>query len=219
MQQTRENIRAHHGWSDGLGDCLTDWKTCLSGMACMPIVTGQLVQRIYKVRMSCIILAVVLWLCALANLISQWYTPCGVDTDVNDDGRTTQSEIASVLDANNDSILTLNDLVDIQATIYGCEAEYYSSFSYALVSFFGSGFMAGTCFLTMLLRAHIRKRDSIPVTVCAGLDDCCCAIVCTPCVQCQLLRHEGLGNGRYDLQSPTGEINDGTQFHSFGEEL
>ena len=83
--------------------------------------------------------------------------------------------------------------------------EYYSSGRFLAASVFGTFFLLGMCFLTMLGRSHIRKRDSIPVTVCTGFDDCCCAALCLPCVQCQLMRHEGLtGENGYLVVSPDG---------------
>ena len=60
-------------------------------------------------------------------------------------------------------------------------------------------------FIVQGARATIRRRDNIPEESCGGgCEDCCCAFWCNPCVQCQILRHEGLGGGRYDLLSPTG---------------
>jgi len=206
-------LRSHAGWSDGLGDCLADRKTCLSGMACLPITTGQLVQRTCGIKKSCITLSVILWVCALANIVSNWWAPnCGVDADLNDDGRTMQGEVMDVLDTNDDNVVTLQELVGSQETIYSCQHLYYSSPFYMLMSFLGGSFIFATFVITMLVRAHIRKRDNISHTICAGLDDCCCALVCTPCVQCQLLRHEGLGEGRYELTSPDGAPDDNSGF-------
>ena len=213
ITNARDRLRTHAGWSDGLGDCLTDRKTCLSGMACLPVTSGQLVQRTFGIKKSCITISVILWLCALAHITTDWWEPaCGVDADLNDDGRTMNGEVMDVLDANDDNVVTLNEVQNTQEAVYACQRLYYSSPLYVLMSFLGGSFVAATCLITMLLRARIRKRDNIPVTVCAGLDDCCCAIICTPCVQCQLLRHEGLGEGRYEFTSPDGEPNDNTGF-------
>lgn len=60
-------------------------------------------------------------------------------------------------------------------------------------------------FVVQAVRGTIRRRDNIPEESCGGgCEDCCCALFCNPCTQCQILRHEGLGGGRYDLLSSTG---------------
>ena len=124
----------------------------------------------------------------------------------------TQSEIADAIDTNDDNRITISEVASQQQLVFDCESTYYNSWNYALFSVLGSGFVALTCVMTMLVRARVRKRDQIPVTLCAGLDDCVCAIVCTPCVQCQLLRHEGLGDGIYDVTSADGAPADGSGF-------
>ena len=85
-----------------------------------------------------------------------------------------------------------------------CDGIYYSSAQYAIASILAGIFGCGMCVLTTLVRSYIRERDSIPATLCAGLDDVTCAICCLPCVQCQLMRHEGMTQGRYHLTSSDG---------------
>ena len=57
---------------------------------------------------------------------------------------------------------------------------------------------------TLLLcrvRTAVRARDAIPGN---SVEDCCCSCCCSFCTTTQLMRHEGMRNGRYSLCSPTG---------------
>ena len=125
-------------------------------------------------------MAAVLWIGALGSLMVNYYEPPCSGKDVDQDGD--------------------YDTLDFAA----CDGVYYSSGQYALASFFAGIFGCGMCVLTTLVRSYIRKRDNIPATVCAGLDDLTCAVCCLPCVQCQLMRHEGMTSGRYSLSSSDG---------------
>ena len=58
--------------------------------------------------------------------------------------------------------------------------------------------------ITCTVRAKLRQRDSIPPSCCGNFEDCCCSVFCTSCTQCQMLRHEELKAGTYELCSPTG---------------
>ena len=83
-----------------------------------------------------------------------------------------------------------------------CAARRYTLF--ATLSFLLSLCLWG---FTWAIRRRIRTRDRIPATCCGcGLDDPVCALFCMPCVQCQVMRHEGMTYGRYDLCSPTGQM-------------
>ena len=205
INTTQENIRTHHGWSSGIGDCCADCKSMIAVTACQATTTGQLVERTWRKKNSCICVAAILWMGAIGNLVVNYYSPvCTAGMDVNGDGAVNQAELAKGLDANADGLISQDELADKTEDFYDCEQAYYTSGRYAIASLLGSIFVVGLAVLTMLLRRHIRKRDSIPVTVCAGLDDCVCAVVCLPCVQCQLMRHEGMVGDQYRLVSPDG---------------
>ena len=65
------------------------------------------------------------------------------------------------------------------------------------VAFFGVLILLILC----RLRGKMRKRDRIPGNCC---EDLCCSWCCFYCTLCQLMRHEGLAEGRYSILSPTG---------------
>ena len=115
-----------------------------------------------------------MWVGAIANFIVNWWTPRCVKT--------------------------VDDIIEYE---YCLESYYYSVFFYT-ASALSTGFLLISCVVTMLVRRHVRQRDNIPVTVCAGLDDAFCACLCTLCVQCQIMRHEGMVHGKYNLCSTTG---------------
>ena len=185
------NIQSHHGWTSGIGDCCTDRKTSCAVLICEPTVMGQLVQRIWRRKYTCIIVSGLLWIGAIGNLISTWYVPpCEKVYDTDQDGRVSNAEANP--DANGDGLVTAREYLDKVEPYYDCQDDFYSSGRFIIASILGGLFMALMCLFTMLVRRHVRGRDSIPVTICAGFDDCLCAMFCLCCVQCQLLRHEGL---------------------------
>ena len=128
-----------------------------------------------------------------------------MDVDLDNNGAVTQGELNDALDVDDNGLVTTKELAGTANTVYKCQDLYYSSGRYVLLSTLGSLFMAGMCVATMFVRMHLRKQDNIPATVCAGLDDCCCAVCCLPCVQCQMMRHLGLtGERGYKLFSRDG---------------
>ena len=189
VDETRQNIRSHHGWSTGIGDCCSDCRSCCAVMVCEPTVMSQLVARVARRRQAFYVAAALLWAGAIGNLISLWYVPpCHLVYDANDDGRVNAQELYANVDPNDDGIVTGEELAMNAQPYNDCQTKYYSSWQFILASVLGSLFIAGMCLMTMLVRAHVRKRDSIPVTVCSGLDDCICALCCLMCVQCQLMQ-------------------------------
>lgn len=56
-------------------------------------------------------------------------------------------------------------------------------------------------FMVCQLRVAVRRRDSIPGACC---EDVLCSSCCFYCTLCQLMRHEGMVSGKYNLISPTG---------------
>ena len=157
---------------------------------------------------SCIVIATVLWIGAVGNLISTWYLPSNCDDymDVNSDGVVNQQELMVAADSNQDGLITGNEMRAGVQPYYDCQSRYYSSAAFITFSTLGGIFLCGMCCLTMLVRRHVRHRDNIPATVCAGLDDCLCATCCLPCAQCQIMRHEGLIGAKYKLFSPNGSV-------------
>ena len=208
----RDSIQSHHGWTTGIGDCCGDFKTCCAVMVCEATVMGQLVERIYRRKYSCVIITALLWLGAIGNLISFWYIPpCEKVYDGNKDGILTAEELLKDLDSNGDGVITGSEMQTKAQPYSDCVDVYYSSWPFILASTFGSLFVVAMWLLTCIVRMKVRVRDSIPATVCSGCDDCLCALFCPMCVQCQLMRHEGLSSDNYELLSPDGERPFGSQ--------
>ena len=65
---------------------------------------------------------------------------------------------------------------------------------------------SGICLLLIVctVRKSIRTRDGIEPGGCGDAEDCCCALWCNSCTQCQLWRHERVKCAQYDLCSKTG---------------
>ena len=158
---------------------------------------GQLVQRyVCRGKFTCMLLATVLWVGAVANLYVTFFKPqCG-----------DPYWYAQTADAASDKVVPPTDEEYAKALEEwrACEDAYYSSSNFAVASVLSTIFASGMCVFTMLVRSFVRDRDRIPATLCAGLDDCVCALCCLPCVQCQLMRHEGMTGGRYKLVSSDG---------------
>ena len=75
VDQVRQNVRSHHGWTTGIGDCFSDWKSCFAVMICEATVMGQLVEHIWRRKYSCVIVSTVLWIGAIGNLVGNFYSP------------------------------------------------------------------------------------------------------------------------------------------------
>lgn len=191
INDTRRNIISGHGWTSGIFDCCSDCKSCWVVMVCGPTVTGQLFERVYSKKWVCATLATILWLCAIGNFWYSWLAPpCGGEVysfyqysyDENSDGDTATATPPAVA---------------------ACK-KYNSSPWPVLGALAASTIFLLMCFLTAYVRHFVRTRDSIPPTIgCGILDDLVCGGCCTACVQCQIMRHEGLTE-RYKLVSPDG---------------
>jgi len=63
--------------------------------------------------------------------------------------------------------------------------------------------------LLCMVRQRVRRDEKLEQQTCTcveGAEDCCCAWWCGPCTACLLLRHLGLGGGKYSMTSATGSI-------------
>ena len=63
--------------------------------------------------------------------------------------------------------------------------------------------------LLCMVRQRVRQGEKLEQQTCTcveGAEDCCCAWWCGPCTACLLLRHLGLGGGKYSMTSATGSI-------------
>lgn len=187
VDSVRQNVLSHHGWTSGVGDCCCDCTSCWSVIICAPTIMGQLTEKMWPsstsvgpFKYTCFVVAGILWCGAFGSLIVNYYIPPCSGTDMNFDGAYDEQDFAF------------------------CEGAYYKSGLYIIASILAAIFGCGMCVLTTLVRSYIRKRDSIPATCMEGLDDIACACCCLPCVQCQLMRHEGMTSGRYSLASSDG---------------
>jgi Cys-rich protein (TIGR01571 family) len=154
-------------WSSGLCDCCIDFTSCLAVIACAPTIAGQLVERLWRRKFSCIVFACLLWAGACGNFIVNWFP----------------------------------------ATYYYYETEVYAYSWYALVSAAATIFLLAMWILTAAIRSTIRTRDSLPAVCCSfvpWLEDLALSVLCLCCVQSQIMRHEGMTQGRYKLCSADG---------------
>lgn len=71
----------------------------------------------------------------------------------------------------------------------------------ALFNFVNVAFSAALFFTVCQLRVAVRRRDLIRGTC---FEDVFCSTCCFCCTLCQLMRHERLTAGNYNLCSPTG---------------
>lgn len=167
LNSARQNIASHHGWTSGCADCLQDGKSCIIVIFCQACVTGQLAERVWRRKYLCATVATLLSICALASLTERLMPlPCAGEAPID------------------------YTYGDDDSQFVACASAYYSSGWYVSLAVLGWLFCLGSCVITAMVRAHIRRRDQIPATVCEGADDYCCACCCLPCTQCQIIRHE-----------------------------
>ena len=215
MNSTRQAIVSGHGWTSGLFDCLLDFRSCFAACCCGPTVAGQLGEKVLKRRGMCLFFTFFMWICLVAKLFTAWYeAKCTLEPCADSD--TLCREV--VLDSGRfalryDEKTNTNSLVPIYAnysvTVESYEAcqdagESYSSWWWYTAVALTWAWFFGMCLLTTFVRSKIRRRDNIPPTVMAGLDDCICATLCMPCVQAQIMRHEGMAKEKYHIFSQDG---------------
>lgn len=221
LDTARQNIISHHGWTSGVCDCLLDCTSCCAVIWCLPTVLAQFAERVWKIKHTCAFVAVLLWIVTVAQLIYQLYVPsCSLVPcppsclDASSCSECEISEVQSgqsrlVFDSETQQVRVAPVQMKLSVTRASLEAcktvqAYYDSPFFLGIAAVAFVFLPMTCLLTMALRAHIRKRDEIPPTIMAGLDDCLCALACSLCVVSQAMRHEGLTHGRYKILSTSG---------------
>lgn len=165
-------------WSSGLCDCTGEWNSCISVWFCMPVTVAQLTTKLVKgSKNTCILLAVLLFVCAGYSQTVQSTTPVTLD----------QSSLA----------LSAGDM-DVGYADEEVATAQAAVAAYVLNSYIARGlsslFFALSCLAVCQVRAAIRKRDGIKETNCAGCEDCMCAWFCNPCTQCMIFRHEASPN-------------------------
>ena len=173
---------AARSWSSGLFDCFADCCSCWAVICCWPNVYGQLAERVWR-RKSCPGLPSSSLCFIIASLFWVGYAYSFMQQPQYDEGHMHRHEHAH-------------------------KPDNAAGAAVALLSLIGSAVGLASCLLTCALRRTIRRRERIPATLCACcdgvLDDCVCAVCCLCCVNTQVMRHEGLTHGRYELCSRDG---------------
>lgn len=199
------------GWSSGLCDCASDCTSCWATVFCRPTVLGQLYEKLSRRPRACLIIATLLWLSALfkcggAHLV----TPVAAVLSVLPGSPDWLAHgVSSSPDWHMETVQVAlpgeRDVLSRSETVIG--TVYVPSPTQQLVASLASLLFFGSLVVTCAVRRAIRQRDDIAATTCescGGFDDALHALVCYPCVTCQLMRHEGLTSGHYSLCAPTG---------------
>jgi len=190
-------------WNDGLFDCCSDCSSLWAAMCCPACVLAQLWTKTQATalpsatrRVICTVLALFFFFFAtgygtgLLNLLGGTEVErAGADPCLaiipSDEGQRT---------AHHHRLIRL------------CDEQMRSAARAANACLFKYLVMLVGLIMLVIVRKTIRKRDSIPADqVCC--EDMCCALWCGSCTIMQLMRHERMSGGRYNLFSPTG-LND-----------
>ena len=182
-------------WSSGVCDCCDDPVSCVAVIFCVPNVVGQLAQRTWRRPGLCVLVATCLWI-GIAARLTTYVLPSTDYVRMKTWSRvTTRSSRSGHWEHAAGATGSA-----------GVDEEWVETASTAASVASLAGLMA--CLLTCFVRNFIRRRDRIPSISCSCCcdlcDDCMCATWCLPCVQAQLMRHEGLTEGRYAVCSRDG---------------
>jgi hypothetical protein len=179
---------------------------------------GQLTEKMWPssssigpFKFTCLIVAAILWTGALGSLMVNYYSPPCSGKDMDEDGDYDTLDYAAC-----DGIYYNSGkyaIASFLAGIFGCGMCVLTTLVRSYIRKRDNIPVTGEC----RSPPHVRMRRNGPLlspfvsfvrdafpSVCAGLDDVACAVCCLPCVQCQLMRHEGMTSGRYSLASSDG---------------
>lgn len=177
-------------WSSGMCECCSDCCTCWAGMCCSCIAVPQMWARVLDKRnMFGLVCAIfVITYCVYQFAYTQWW---GKYMKLVNDLNTLYEDYGWDLRG--------------ECLKFGEQAcwDNHMKTMYNLASIFGLILtILVTCFLCATRKA-VRTRDGIPGD---DTQDCCLSFwcCCWPCTLCQIMRHEGLGNGKYNLCSNDG---------------
>lgn len=164
-------------WADGLCACFNDLGLTCVGCCCPCVTVGQLYERVYHQRHSCVAIVVIFVLAhALASALGAAHCPQPVRCDY-------------------DNGVRCESIARLEHQSLACQLG--SGLTTAATLFLVA--------LLVMVRSHLRSVFRIPPSCCGPCDDLCCAFCCSPLVSCQMLRHLSVVSGTaYKFDSTTG---------------
>jgi Cys-rich protein (TIGR01571 family) len=193
-------------WADDLCNCCSDCSTCCATYWCLPIVTGQLYEKVKGRPGTCGKVAALLFALAIigafARSISQNAMKHEVEYGHVGSGRIEYGRIAMKHEVE-----------------YGHGWQDHTTpasvMVWGVISSVGGLLSFAGCVITIVLitavRQAIRSKDQIKPGCCGNADDCCVATFCQCCAVSQMMRHVlskwmGREPSSYQLCSPTGYV-------------
>jgi len=173
-------------WKTQPCDCCSDCCTCCAQVWCSCITIPQIFVRVTKQKqLFCALFSVFLVLQVVYGIFGNLYSQKYMELFSN---------LAKYAPELMGECLRAGNL-----DCYDDEMKMY----YYVYSVAGLVLTVLTTVIVMKARKRIRERDSIAGDDC---QDCCVSFwpCIAPCTMCQMMRHEGLGNGKYQLCSADG---------------
>jgi len=169
-------------WKSDVLDCFADGRTCcvVFWLGCIPV--AQLWERIKGPKGACLSITIIfalltglyVYTIALDMLVFQSRAACRASISADERLDCERHGAGKSIEARTEPYENFGQFLSICISVL------------ALI-------------LLTKLRSHIRQRDRIAETQCNGCEDFCCALWCSSCLTCQLLRHEGLKGAEYKL--------------------
>ena len=175
---------ASGSWSDGLCSCFNDMKLLAAGACCLPVVVGQLFERVKRQPYACALI--------VACVVAASLFVSGVQASCPD--AIPKVECTSSGGTVRCSAREASPQVHVPA--YCSLADGVSSLTWLV--------LVG---LVMTVRASVRALYRIPPSCCGQCDDCCFSFCCLPLEAIRIMRHLNANdwNSSYKFMSATGE--------------
>jgi Cys-rich protein (TIGR01571 family) len=173
-------------WADDMCNCCSDCSTCCATYWCLPIVTGQLYEKVKGRPGTCGKVAALLFALTFIGAFAR---------SIGENAMKHEVEYGQV-----DS---------------GQMGNHGSTMVWGIISSVGGLLSFAGCVITIVLitavRQTIRSKDQIKPGCCGNADDCCVATFCHCCAVSQMMRHVlskwmGREPSSYQLCSPTGYV-------------
>ena len=205
FQHTPNKFHAAGRWSDSVCSCCDDCCSCVTACCCMPIPLAQLCVRVHKfvqnARKCCLLLSVgffVIWLIipVLFNILQGAIVARGVLAFYEVNGVKGEEDFSIKFSARPNSPDAL--WVQSQFALLGN--------LHFVQNFFAIGSFLLFFMIVCTIRRKIRQRDEIEGECGGCCGDFCCSLWCMPCTLCQLMRHEQMSYGKYNLCASDGKL-------------
>jgi len=183
-------------WKTDLCSCFEDCCSCCAVLWCGYYTVAQLWERLKGPKGACVKISAVLLPTQIVLVVWSQMNAKAYQEEIYEEGYKIGSRYSTA-----EAALSSAEYKAFQSSLF---SRWFDVNCWHLLL----TFVIGIIFVCMVakLRAAIRKRDNISETQCRGCEDCCCAYWCMPFTVCQLMRHEGLKYGKYQLCAPTGEF-------------